>query len=122
MPHTWIGGEFINALRNLLVYELNGAIIIGHGIGREWLNTADNGISVENMPVYSGLINFEVKGKEDTILVKVSGDAKPEMGFIYKMPAGREAAKAYVNGREIKIINGRDISFKELPCEILISY
>ncbi len=67
MPHTWIGSEYINSVRNLFVYEAEDKLVLGHGINEKWL-LDKNGVSVKNMPIYYGDINYTVKKARDNIL------------------------------------------------------
>ncbi len=103
MPHTWIGAEYINAVRNLFVYEELDKLILAGGIPSEWA-TREGGISIKNFPTYYGVINYTIKQGKRGLELKVWGDAKPPKGFLFKSP-----------------VSNREVTFSKLPANIVIS-
>lgn len=103
MPHTWIGAEYINAVRNIFAYEKDDKLILGAGIPSEWTST-EEGIAVRNFPTYYGDINYTVKRGEKGLKLEIWGDAKPPKGFIFKSP-----------------ISGKEFTFSELSANIVIT-
>lgn len=84
MPHTWIGAEYIYAVRNLFVYEKNDQLILGAGIPKGWV--MDQGVTVENLPTYYGKVSYTLRYDDQGLKLKVWGEARPPQGFILKSP------------------------------------
>jgi hypothetical protein len=103
MPHTWIGAEYICAVRNMFVYEDGGKLVLGAGIPKEW---ADSGkeVKVENMPTYFGDISFTLKPYVKGLKLEVRGKAKPPEGFVFRDPRTE-----------------KEFTFDKLPANIIIS-
>ena len=61
MPHTWVGSDFINAVRSMFVYEsasggdYDSSLVLGAALYQDWIDSPD-GMSVENLPTYYGEI------------------------------------------------------------------
>ena len=119
MPHTWVGGEYINAVRSMFVYEKNDKLILGHGIDEKWLER-EEGIHV-NLPTYYGKINYTVKKLDKSLKINISGNAEPEKGFIFKSPfLKKKIKKVTINGKEWKEFSKNEVIFNELPVDIVI--
>ena len=50
LPHTWIAGEYVLAVRSLFAYEREAdqALVLGAGLAAEWMEGA--GVQVNGMP------------------------------------------------------------------------
>ena len=103
MPHTWIGAEYILAVRNLFVYEKDGELILGAGIPSDWLLDSE-GVHIKNFPTYFGLISYSIRQDDGGLKAKVWGSAKPPKGFVFKSPRSH-----------------REFRFSKLPVEFIIS-
>ncbi|HSW55004.1 MAG TPA: discoidin domain-containing protein, partial [Ignavibacteriaceae bacterium] len=57
MPHTWVGSDFINAVRSMFVYEsasggeYDSSLVLAAALYQDWIDSP-NGMSVENLPTY----------------------------------------------------------------------
>lgn len=103
MPHTWIGAEYICAVRNIFVYEDGGKLVLGAGIPQEWVDSG-KGIKAEKMPTYFGEISYTLKPYAKGLKLEVRGKAKPPEGFLFKDPR-----------------TGKEFTFNKLPANIMIS-
>ena len=121
MPHTWVGSDFINSLRNYFVYENepDSSIALGAGLTQEWINS-EEGIEVSDMPTYYGNISYSVKKNGNIISIKIEGDVQiPVGGIIIKN-------KYLIHGGDDITINGKlgkrdkEIIITSLPCQITI--
>jgi hypothetical protein len=86
MPHTWVGAELINAIRDMLVYEDRGRLVLAAAIPDKWL---DSGVSVRNLQTLWGPISYNIK--RDTngkVILKLNYTKQPPNGFA--VPAGTE--------------------------------
>ncbi|MGA2916279.1 MAG: discoidin domain-containing protein [Sedimentisphaerales bacterium] len=86
MPHTWVGAELINSIRDMLVYEDRGRLVLAAAIPDKWL---DSGVSVRNLQTLWGPISYNIK--RDTngkVILKLNYTKLPPNGFA--VPAGTE--------------------------------
>ncbi|HSW54759.1 MAG TPA: hypothetical protein VLH59_06690, partial [Ignavibacteriaceae bacterium] len=125
MPHTWVGSDFINAIRSMFVYEneYDSSLVLGAALYQDWIDSP-NGMSVENLPTYYGEISFSIKKVENNYHFSIYGDVKlPNGGIKIKNFNGSKLpAKVLVNGKEIKDFSEKEISAKEFPARVMINY
>ncbi|MHC1774569.1 MAG: discoidin domain-containing protein [Lentimicrobium sp.] len=125
MPHTWVGSDFINAIRSMFVYEneYDQSLVLASALYQDWID-APSGMSVENLPTYYGEISYAIKKESSNYRFSVRGDVKLPANGIKIKNFNRSAlpAKVIVNGREIKDFSEKEITVKEIPAEILIFY
>jgi hypothetical protein len=125
MPHTWVGSDFINAIRSMFVYENedDSSLVIGAALYQDWIDSPD-GMSVENLPTYYGELSYSIKKVYDEYHFLIYGDVKlPKGGIKIKNFNGSKLPqKVIVNGNETKTFTKNAITIKELPVEIVISY
>lgn len=125
MPHTWVGSDFINAVRSMFVYENedDSSIVIGAALYQDWIDSP-NGMSVENLSTYYGELSYSIKKEDDEYHFSIYGDVKlPKGGINIKNFNGSKLPhKVIVNGNETKAFTKNAITIKELPVEIVISY
>ncbi len=125
MPHTWVGSDFINAMRAMFIYEneYDSTLVIGAGLKQEWID-APEGMSIENLPAYYGEVSYSIKKEEDSYKVKLFGDAKiPSGGVVLKNFNGKILPKkVLVNGNEIKSYSNNAITIMSFPAEVMIDY
>jgi len=125
MPHTWVGSDFINAIRSLFVYEneTDQTLVLGSALYQDWID-APEGMSVEHLPTYYGEISYAVKKTGNTYHFSISGDLRlPSGGMVIrnfngsKMPVGVK-----INGREISGFTQNEIRVPGIPAEVEIRY
>jgi len=125
MPHTWVGSDFINAIRSLFVYEneYDQSLVIAAALYQDWID-APGGMSVENLPTYYGDISYSIRKELDKYFISISGDVKlPANGInIRNFNGSRQPSKVTVNGAVIKDFNEKEIMVNEFPAEVVIYY
>ncbi len=125
MPHTWVGSDFINAIRAMFVYEneVDQSLVLASALYQDWIDTP-GGMSVENLPTYYGEISYSIKKDKDRYVFSIFGDVKlPANGIIIKNFNGSKLpAKVTVNGDEIKDFDKTEIPVKVFPAEVVIGY
>jgi hypothetical protein len=86
MPHTWVGAELINAIRDMLVYEDRGRLVLAAAIPDKWL---DSGVSVRNLQTLWGPISYNIKrDMNGKVILKLNCFKQPPNGFV--VPAQAE--------------------------------
>jgi len=125
MPHTWVGSDFINAIRAMFVYEneYDQSLVLASALYQDWIDSPE-GISVENLPTYYGEISYSIKKIHDKYIFSISGNVKlPANGIKIKNFNGlKPPVKVTVNGNESKEFNEKEISVTVLPAEVMIYY
>ena len=125
MPHTWVGSDFINAIRSMFVYEneYDQSLVLAAALYQDWIDSP-KGMSVENLPTYFGEISYSIKKENDTYRFSISGDVKlPANGMKIKNFNGSKLPnKVTVNGIEMKDFNEKEITIKVIPAEVIIYY
>jgi hypothetical protein len=125
MPHTWVGSDFINAIRSMFVYEneYDQTLVIASALYQDWID-APGGMSVENLPTYYGGISYSVKKVEDAYSFSIYGDAElPANGIRIKNFNGSKLpVKVMIDGVESKDFSQTEIRVNAFPAEIEIYY
>ncbi|KAA3657509.1 MAG: coagulation factor 5/8 type domain-containing protein, partial [Calditrichaeota bacterium] len=100
MPHTWVGSDYINAVRSFFAYEdeLADALVVGAGFYPQWFDSP-NGFSFQNLPTYYGELNFSCKKEANDYFITVSGDLQiPKGGVCLRNWFKAKDGKVFVNG------------------------
>ncbi len=125
MPHTWVGSDFINAIRSMFVYEneFDQSLVLASALYQDWIE-APAGISIENLPTYYGEISYSIKKESDHYRFLISGDVKlPANGMkIKNFNSSKLPVKVTVNGSDTTDFNEKEISVKQIPAEVNIYY
>ena len=123
MPHTWVGSDYINAIRAMFVYEIDDehSIVLGAGLKDEWVK---EGLSVNNLPTHYGMLSYSISRlKSGTVQLKVSGtiDANKNPILIPISLISTPLKKVMVNNAEVQPNNGY-IVVDKLPTTIEMIY
>ncbi len=125
MPHTWVGSDFINAIRSMFVYEneYDQSLVLASALYQEWIDNPE-GMSVKNMPTYYGDISYSIKKAQDHYRFNISGDLNlPSNGIrIRNFNGSKTPVKITVNGEEIRDFTQKEITVKALPADVKIYY
>jgi hypothetical protein len=125
MPHTWVGSDFINAIRSLFIYEneYDQSLVLASALYQDWID-APGGMSVQNLPTYYGEISYSIRKNQDTFVFSITGDVNlPSNGIkIKNFNGSRLPVKVTVNGKIINDFSAKEIPVKEIPAEVVINY
>jgi hypothetical protein len=117
MPHTWVGSDYINAVRSIFAYEQRDSLVLAAGIDPKWL---EQGVRVENLPTQFGAVNYELKRQDAGVVITVDGQAVPPGGFAIPLPESLAGMTAEVDGQPAQIENGA-LRFQKLPVAIRLT-
>ena len=125
LPHTWVGSDFINAIRSMFVYEneYNESLVLASALYQDWIDSPE-GMSIENLPTYFGEISYSIKKENQKYIFSIYGDVElPKNGLKIKNFNGSKLpASVTVNGKEIKSFTKNEIDVKEFPATVVIDY
>lgn len=125
MPHTWVGSDFINAIRSMFVYEneYDQTVVLASALYQDWID-APEGMSVEHLPTYYGEISYSIKKENSTYRFSISGDMKPPSNGIRirNFNGSKMPVRVTVNGKDISEYTAKEIAVREFPAEVMIYY
>ncbi|PLW94078.1 MAG: coagulation factor 5/8 type domain-containing protein, partial [Marinilabiliales bacterium] len=125
MPHTWVGSDFINAIRSMFVYEneYDQSLVIASALYQDWID-APEGMSVENLPTYFGEISYSIKKERNKYLFSIFGNLHlPSNGIkIQNFNSSKMPKKITVNGKNSLGFNEKEITIDVFPAEVMIYY
>ncbi|MEO8231975.1 MAG: coagulation factor 5/8 type domain-containing protein, partial [Ignavibacteriota bacterium] len=133
MPHTWVGSDFINAIRSMFVYEsapggeYDESLVLASALYQSaeggWIDSP-NGMSIENLPTYYGEVSYSIKKENNKYVFSIYGDVKlPKNGIkIKNFNDSKLPLSVTVNGKKIKSFTKNEINVKEFPANVVIEY
>jgi len=83
MPHTWVGADYVNAVRSLFVFEDVDRLVIGAGIDAAWL---DHGVTVEDLPTQFGPVSYRMIMQNGELDIVLNHETNPTGGIFLHLP------------------------------------
>lgn len=122
MPHTWIGAEYVNVIRNMFIWEESNTLYLGKGIAAEWVEPGKK-ISVTGMPTHFGNVTYTMDSGNSEINIKIDGKLKGTEKIVFIVPpVKKQIVSIKLNGKSYKDWSAGEIVFYGLPAEIVIQY
>lgn len=123
MPHTWVGSDFIRAVRNMFVYETDDdALVLGAGVPADWVRDP-SGVEVKRLPTYYGVLNYAMKQEGRNVTLKLTGDVRvPKGGIMIKSPFDEPIRSVRVNGKASQAFTNDEASVVVFPAEVQLVY
>ncbi len=85
MPHTWVGSEFLHAVRSLFVYEAGPSLVLAQGVRADWLAGGET-IRVGNFPTDFGSVSYSLRRAGDELEFELDAAQAPPGGFLLYVP------------------------------------
>ncbi len=117
MPHTWVGSDYINAVRSFFVYEdeADGSLVVGAGLKDEWVD-APEGMAVKHLPTIYGELNYSIQKTGANYRVNLSGNVKmPQVNIRIKNFKDIRPQKVLINGQPSLDFDLDEIVVREFP-------
>ncbi len=125
LPHTWISGEYLLAVRSLFAYEREAdeALVIAAGVDPAWLADGFE-VAVENLPTWHGKLSYSLRLETaGTLRLKLSGDlAIPPGGIVAEPPLSRPIRRAEAEGGERLDFTPESLTIRMIPAEIRVRF
>ncbi|MDY0252789.1 MAG: discoidin domain-containing protein [Tenuifilaceae bacterium] len=125
MPHTWVGSDFINAIRSMFVYEneYDETLVLAAALYQDWID-APEGMSIENLPTYYGDISYSIHREENRYHFTIFGNVNlPKNGIrIKNFNGSKRPTRVTINGVESKEFTENEIALREFPANVVIYY
>jgi len=123
MPHSWIGAEYILAVRSLFAYEReeDQSLVIAAGVAEHWL-AGGGDVVVRDLPTYYGPLSYALRRDDDTGLrLTLSGDlVVPAGGILLQPPLAGPLVQVVINGRRVSDFAPDQVRCDECPAEIVL--
>jgi hypothetical protein len=125
LPHTWISGEYILAVRSLFAYEreADDALVIAAGIDGEWLADGSE-VAVENLPTWYGQLSYTLRLEgADTLRLFLDGDLTvPPGGIVVQPPLPRPILAVEIDGREWADFDAMSVRILSVPADVVVRF
>jgi len=108
MPHGWAIAEFWLLLRDCLVFEDNGRLVLFAGIPEAWFRHKA-GMAVQNLPTHFGKLTMRWIPSDRGATLKIGSEAEPPEGFALRLPKSLKA-KVRIAGQPLKATSAREFT------------
>jgi len=121
MPHTWVGSDYINAIRAMFVYEIDddSTLVLGAGLKDEWMA---HGISIKGLPTHFGTVSYSfspVANQRQEISISGTVDTQKTTILLPISHFPAIVQKIIVNGNEVIPTQGH-ITISQLPSTVIL--
>lgn len=125
MPHTWVGSDFINAFRNMFVYEdeSDSTLKMLMGFDESFLDYKGS-FEIKNLLTIGGPLNLRIrKINEHQINIEIDGELKLCSRKIHLInPLNKKIKSILINGIENNNFDEQKIQLLEVPAYLQINY
>jgi len=83
MPHSWAAAELISLLRDMIVAEQDGALLVNSGTPDSWLLPGKH-IELKNAPTEYGPVNISLVRTDTELTIRLDGT--PPAGWRVRLP------------------------------------
>jgi hypothetical protein len=122
VPHTWIGAEYVLALRTMLAYEraADGSLVLAAGVPASWLEGGLE-VAVTGLPTHHGTLDLRLQRAGDRdVVVSVRGIDAPPGGIVLRPPLAGPLASVEVNGRRVTTFDADGATIAACPAEVVL--
>jgi hypothetical protein len=124
MPHTWVGSDYINAVRSFFVYEdeAHSSLVIGEGLLEDWMDSPE-GIEVNHLPTFYGELNYSIQKTGANYRVNLMGNIKmPQVKIRIKNFKNEVPKQVFINNKSFSNFNLNEVMVKEFPAIMELKY
>jgi hypothetical protein len=121
MPHGWAIAELHLLLRDCLVFENGGQLVLLGGVPEDRF-TSGMGIKVENLPTHFGNVSFEWIPAEGGAKLKFTGAASPPDGFVIRLPAPLKSTKVFDGNEHLPVSPNGDCHLPGYAREVYFQF
>lgn len=125
MPHSWISGEYILAVRSLFAYEREAdqSLVLAAGVAWRWL-AGTEGIMVGRMPCVYGQLQYTLRqsGPDSLLLNLAAGIEIPPGGIVVMPPLPRPLRQVEINGQRLTHFTDTAVNCQQCPADIVLQF
>jgi Amylo-alpha-1,6-glucosidase len=118
LPHTWIAGEYVLALRSLFAYERESdrSLVVGAGLASEWLE--GDGVQVDRMPTLYGKLSYRLR-RTDAQTLRFEIGAGVTAALVLRPPGDEPLTRVLVNGAPYTNFDAHSVTVHETPAQVV---
>jgi hypothetical protein len=123
VPHTWIGAEYVLALRSMLAYEraADRSLVVAAGIPAAWLDDA-NTVAVAGLPTHHGALDLRLERTSGSLALSVSGVEVPPGGIVLRPPLPSRLSSVEANGEPVTTFDAASATIHAAPARVVLRY
>ena len=123
VPHGWVAAHYAILLRNMLLREEKGKVILLSSIPANWLMDGKC-IKLKKVPTYFGEANFSLRSHLKKGFIRLILDFKelPPNGYILKLPIKKGIRYVKIDGRKWEGFEERKVIIPARAKEVLVYY
>jgi hypothetical protein len=87
MPHTWVGSDFLNAVRAIFLYEKGDSLVAFAGVPSGWVASGEQ-VGFDGLMTVYGTISGRLRRQGDTVTVRLWSDAPRRVDVRVPVPPG----------------------------------
>ncbi|CAG0958325.1 hypothetical protein PHYC_00589 [Phycisphaerales bacterium] len=88
MPHTWVGSDYLNAVRSIFIYEQGDALVAFAGVPGDWIVSGEP-IAASGFVTQYGTFDGSLRRAGNEVRARIAGTLKlPPGGIIVPAPPG----------------------------------
>ncbi|MFZ0790262.1 MAG: discoidin domain-containing protein [Chromatiaceae bacterium] len=123
MPHSWIGAEYVLAIRSLFAYEREAdqSLVIAAGIPEDWLAEGAE-VRVRDLPTHHGRLSYSLRREDpETYRLTLAGNlAVPPGGILVMPPLSGPLLEVRINGAHSSAFASDWARCDDCPAELLL--
>lgn len=98
MPHTWVGSDLVNAVRQMVAQEEGHRLALLKGVPERWLRDGQ-GLRVERLPTHFGPLTMSAREVDGRLTVRLDGTIRAPDGIEVHWPRDGKPAEVLCDGR-----------------------
>jgi hypothetical protein len=119
LPHTWIAGEYVLAVRSLLAYEREAdrSLVLAAGLAPEWIEGA--GVQVKRMPTLYGALSYSLRRTDSaTLRFDIEGGIAAAK-IVLRPPLATPLRSVIVDGSAYASFDEDSVTLLRTPAEVI---
>lgn len=121
MPHSWIGAEFVNVVRQMVANEVDGELELLRGARASWLTTGD-GIRVARLPTHFGRLGMTARMAGSKLVVQLQDCPAAPRGIRVFWPLTRAPRHLDVDGCSVSLDGGPSVLVPGRPRRLIATW
>jgi hypothetical protein len=118
LPHTWIAGEYVLAMRSLLAYEREAdrSLVLAAGVAPEWIEGP--GVQVNRMPTLYGPLSYSLR-RIDSATLRFDIEGGITAKIVLRPPLGAALRSVAVDGSACTSFDRDSVTVLHAPAEVI---
>jgi F5/8 type C domain len=118
LPHTWIAGEYVLAVRSLLAYEREAdrSLVLAAGLAPEWIEGP--GVQVNRMPTLYGTLSYSLR-RTDPATLRFNIEGGIAAKIVLRPPLAAPLRSVVVDGSAYAGFDEDSVTVLRTPAEVV---